>query len=72
MFTNLENLLSQKNLSFKDYAKFLDVAEKTTYNKLKGKSEFTLKEVLKTADFLFPEYKIDYIFKEDTQPHHTQ
>ena len=65
MFKNLEVLLENKGLSYKDYATFLSIAEKTVYNKLNGKTEFTLNEVTKTADYLFPEYKVDYIFKRN-------
>ena len=67
MFKNLEVLLESKGLSYKDYATFLSIAEKTVYNKLNGKTEFTLKEVTKTANYLFPEYKVDYIFNNQNK-----
>ena len=62
MASNLEQLLGKKGISKKEYARFLGLSEKSVYNKLVGKTEFSYPEVLKTSTYLFPEYKESYIF----------
>lgn len=68
MFTNLKNLLHAKGITIKKYAEFLEVNEKTVQNKLNGITDFTYSEFKKTCYFIFPEYKADFIFKEDENP----
>lgn len=65
MYTNLKNLLTQKKISIKDYAEFLNVSEKTARNKIDGVTDFYFKEYKKTCKLLFPEYNEDFIFKKD-------
>ena len=65
MFNNLRKTLAEKDISIKKYAEFLGVGEKTVQNKLNGVTEFTLAEVLKTSNFLLPQYKISYLFKRE-------
>lgn len=68
MFRNLANILSNKKITMKAYAEFLDVSEKTVQNKMKGITEFTLEEVMKTCTVICPEYKIDYVFERIDVP----
>lgn len=63
MFSNLITLLKQRGLSVKWYADFLNVSEKTAYNKLQGITDFTFSEIKRTR-VLFPEYNVDYLFAE--------
>lgn len=63
MYTNLKNILYQKSISIKQYADFLGVNEKTIQNKLKGNTDFTYSEFIKTCNILLPEYKADFLFK---------
>lgn len=65
MFRNLKKILDEKGITVKAYAEFLGVSEKTAHNKIYGKTEFTLGEVIKTCTFICPEYKIDYVFAEE-------
>lgn len=65
MYSNLKNVLYQKNIAIKQYAEFLGVSEKTAQNKLKGVTDFTYPEFKKTCTLLFPEYNADYLFAED-------
>lgn len=70
MLNNLEHLLHAKGITKKAYAEFLGVNVKTVQNKLNGETDFTYPEVLKTQKFLFPEYRIEYLFesnKKETQ-----
>lgn len=63
MYKNLRNLLFQKNISVKMYARLLGVSEKTAQNKINKITDFTFLEFKKTCS-LFPEYNADYIFAE--------
>lgn len=65
MYSNLHNALKIKGISIKKYAEFLNVTEKTVQNKISGLTEFTLSEVNKTLDYIFPEYTLNYLFKND-------
>lgn len=63
MYSNLRKALEEKSISIKNYAKILEVTEKTAQNKINGKTEFTLSEVNKTIE-LFPEYTLRYLFED--------
>lgn len=62
MFKNLRQALAERGMTVKAYAEFLGVSEKTISNKLNGSTEFTFDEVERTSRFLFPQYKIGYLF----------
>lgn len=62
MYENLIEILKRKGISNKAYAEFLGLSEKTVWNKLQGKTEFTLGEAQKTCKLICPEYKMDYVF----------
>ena len=57
MYKNLVEILKRKGITNKAYADYLGITEKTVWNKLQGKTEFTLGEALKTCA-LMPEYKM--------------
>lgn len=63
MLCNLENLLHTKGITQKAYAEFLGVNVKTVKNKLNEKTDFTYPEVLKTQQYLFPEYRMEYLMQ---------
>ena len=65
MLNNLKKLLDDKGITYKDFAEFLDISEKTSYSKLNGKTDFTLSEITKIWKFLFPEYTFEYLFATD-------
>lgn len=65
MYTNLQNLLRMKGISSTDIARVLNVAQKTAHNKISGNTDFYLTEARKVM-LLFPEYAMDYVFKEDS------
>lgn len=62
MFDNLRNGLQEKKITMKSYSQFLGITEKTLQNKMNGITAFSLPEVDKTMTYLFPEYKLEYIF----------
>lgn len=65
MYKNLVKILSEKKITMKAYAEFLEISEKTVQNKIYGRTEFTLREVTRTCSFICPEYKMDYVFERE-------
>lgn len=66
MYKNLIEILRKKGITKRVYAEYLGITEKSVWNKLQGKTEFTLGEAQKTCSLL-PEYKLDYIFAQEEQ-----
>ena len=62
MYKNLRLALMSKNITMKAFSEFLGITEKTLQNKMNGVTEFTYDEVERTSRFLFPEYRIEYLF----------
>ena len=62
MYANLKNALQRKGISIKEYAKFLNISEKTIANKFNESTDFTYREYRETCKMLFPEYNPDYLF----------
>lgn len=60
----LKKILEDTPLGLKGYAKLLDIADKTLYNKLTGTSDFSYPEYLRLKELL-PEYNIDYLLSDD-------
>lgn len=65
MYSNLRDVLKQKNISQKEFAEFLGVSEKTAQNKLSGATDFTYPEYRKTCKFLLPEFSPEFLFAEN-------
>lgn len=63
MYKNLIRIISEKGVSNKQLAMVLGVSEKTLWNKLNGKTEFSLRDAKLISDTICPEYKMDYVFK---------
>lgn len=56
----LKKTLDNSPIGIKGYAKLLDMADRTLYNKLIGSSDFSYPEYQKLRSLL-PEYNIDYL-----------
>lgn len=56
----LKKTLEDSPIGIKGYAKLLDMADRTLYNKLIGASDFTYPEYQKLRSLL-PKYNIDYL-----------
>lgn len=63
MFSNLNAELARRNITAKELAEVLKVSRKTVDNKLSGRSEFTLSEILAIAELL-PGNSITYLFEK--------
>lgn len=64
VFNNLRAELARNNINAKELAEILNLSQKTVYNKLKGKSEFTLSEILKVQEML-PDSSLEYLFETE-------
>ena len=65
MLNNLKKALDDKGITIRAFAKVLDVDERTIQNKLKGKTPFTYPEVVIAKKELFPEYDMEYLFRDE-------
>ena len=63
MFAFLKGEMVKKNISVKEIADRLGIAEKTMRNKLHGVTEFTWAEVCIIQEEFFPEFTKDILFK---------
>jgi len=63
-YPNLEKELGRKNISNRAVAAAIGCTEKTLYNKMMGKTDFTLSEVNVIENELLPEFKLSYLFEE--------
>lgn len=66
MFINLLAELARNNIKQKTLAKNLGISEKTLINKLKGKTEFTLKEML-IIKHIFHNKELEYLFYNEKE-----
>lgn len=62
MYRNLSRILNEKTVTTKALSVLLDVTEKTALNKIRGETDFSLKEAMKICAVICPEYKLDYVF----------
>lgn len=60
----LQKALDARGISRKSCASLLGISEKSLYNKLSSRSEFTYGEVRRLKAFL-PEYNLDYLLEDD-------
>lgn len=60
----LKRTLENSSIGIKGYAKLLDMADRTLYNKLIGASDFSYPEYQRLKELL-PKYNIDYLLTEE-------
>lgn len=65
MNQHLMDAMTQKGISTAALAAVIGVSEKTAYNKIRGISDFTFKEVVAIKSNLFPEYDVCYLFESE-------
>jgi hypothetical protein len=66
-FMNLRAEMARVNITGRDIAKVLNIAESSAYNKLNGSTEFTLREIVVIRNAYFPTMTIDELFESDKQ-----
>lgn len=62
MYANLANELRNKKITNRVIAELIGCDEKTVFNKLNGKSDFTITEGLLIRHNVLPEFDMDYLF----------
>lgn len=63
MYRELLGELIKKGISKKDLAKSLEISEKTLFNKLNRKSDFTFSEAKKIRDIVAPYESLERLFQ---------
>lgn len=67
MLYNLEAEIARKNLTKQKIADCIGISKRTLYDKLTGKTAFTINEASKLQKELFPECEMEYLFKQATK-----
>lgn len=67
MALKLKKILEDRGRTTREYSALLGISEKALYNKLYGKTEFTISEFQKIKTIL-PEYDVLYLMSDDTRP----
>lgn len=67
MYRNLVNLMSEKNVTYKQLAELLKCKYQTISGKIKGNtcSGLSYDEAIKIKKVFFPEYDIEYLFEKE-------
>lgn len=61
-FAALKAEMARRNLKGADIAETLSISRKSAYNKINGRTDFTLKQTIRVRDAYFPGMTIDYLF----------
>lgn len=64
MLNNLEYVRKNKNITMTQISNLLGIQVSTVSDKIKGKSHFNFDEALKIQRVLFPEYNLEFLFKD--------
>ena len=62
MYNNLRAELARIGRSTADTAKIIGISERAAYNKIYGRTDFTISEAMKLRNALFPWADIEYLF----------
>lgn len=62
MYPNLETEMMRKRITAKTMAALIGCNEKSFYNKMTGRTDFTLPEAQAILE-AFPEFKLSYLFE---------
>jgi hypothetical protein len=64
MYPNLRAEMARYGVKPRDLTKALSISPKSVSNKLVGRTDFRLDEVVSIRDTFFPTLKIDYLFRK--------
>lgn len=67
MFPNLNAEMARANMTTLDLAKATHKTSRSVKDKMTGRSEFTLNEVLAIRNELFPGMSIEYLFSKESK-----
>lgn len=57
--------MARKGLKGVDIARTLNITDQSAYNKINGRTGFTLKETIIIRDKYFPDMAIEYLFADE-------
>lgn len=60
---NLIAEIAKKKITKKEIAKAIGISQKTLFNKLNGKTDFTMSEMMKIRDTFFPGRSLEELFE---------
>ncbi len=60
----LKHILAIKQITMLSCAEFLNISEKSLYNKMAGKTDFTFRQIQKLRELL-PEYNVEYLLSDE-------
>nr|DAT94611.1 MAG TPA: helix-turn-helix domain protein [Caudoviricetes sp.] len=64
MFNNLAAEIARKGVKNNDFAEKVGIHPVTFSKKLNGKTDFTLKEVIRIIEYFNCEFTLEYLFEE--------
>lgn len=64
MLRNLEAEITRKKLSREEIASGIGISTRSLYDKLKGKSQFSVEEAFNLRRLFFPDKEMDYLFEQ--------
>lgn len=64
---NFEAEMKRYGVTLSDIQAVLGCAERTAWNKVYSKTDFTLPEAFKIRDSLFPTLRMEYLFAQDSE-----
>lgn len=64
MTQNLEMEMTRKKITKKELATVIGMPTRTLYEKMSGRSKFTMEEAFIIRDTFFPDLTLDYLFAE--------
>ena len=64
MLHNLEAEIARRNHTKQEVADCIGISKRTLYDKLVGKTAFTIKEASKLQRELIPDCELDYLFEQ--------
>ena len=67
MYNNLKAAMVHKGITIESIARLLNVHRNTVQNKLDGETDFTIEQAFAITEIMFPEYKLTYLFRRDTE-----
>ena len=65
MLHNLEAEIARRNFTKQEVADCIGISKRTLYDKIVGKTAFTIKEASTLQKELFSDCEIDYLFEQE-------
>ena len=67
MYKNLMEAIKDRNLGMRAVSGAIGCTPRSLYNKLMGRTDFTVKEAMKLQREMLMEYSLEYLFADDSE-----